>query len=268
MPRIRSIKPEFPQSESMGRVSRDARLTFILLWTIADDSGRLRGNSRMLASLLFPYDDDAPSLICSWLSQLEKEGCIVLYKIGSDNFIQISKWSAHQKIDRPSPSRIPEFDESSRAIVEPSSLDQGSRIKEGIKDQGSLREGKPRRKTAKGLKLEYSEETILCGQELASSFPKEHLNQDGIPSTSLSVLMERTDSAIEEIRKSIPFGDFLSPTEILKAALKLYIEECQQTKRFISGLGVWLSPTPKADKANYRTYLPRAVRVLRESSNG
>ncbi len=46
MARIRSIKPEFPQSESMGNVSRDARLTFIQLWTLADDSGRLRGSSR------------------------------------------------------------------------------------------------------------------------------------------------------------------------------------------------------------------------------
>ena len=59
MARIRTIKPEFPHSESMGRVSREARLCFILLWTIADDAGRLRGNSRMLASLLYPYDDDA-----------------------------------------------------------------------------------------------------------------------------------------------------------------------------------------------------------------
>ena len=45
MGRIRTIKPEFPQSESMGRVSRDARLTFILLWTMADDAGRLRSCS-------------------------------------------------------------------------------------------------------------------------------------------------------------------------------------------------------------------------------
>ena len=57
MARIRSIKPELPQSESMGNVSRDARLTFVQLFTLADDEGRLRGNSRMLASLLFPYDD-------------------------------------------------------------------------------------------------------------------------------------------------------------------------------------------------------------------
>ena len=76
MARIRTIKPEFPQSESMGRVSREARYCFIMLWTLADDSGRLRGNSRMLASLLYPYDDDAGALISGWLDELEREGCV------------------------------------------------------------------------------------------------------------------------------------------------------------------------------------------------
>jgi len=42
MARIRTIKPEFPHSESMGRVSRDARLLFVMLFTIVDDEGRAR----------------------------------------------------------------------------------------------------------------------------------------------------------------------------------------------------------------------------------
>jgi hypothetical protein len=107
MARIRTIKPEFPQSESMGRVSRDARLCFVMLWTIADDSGRLRGNSRMLASLLFPYDDDAKEHIDAWLRELENEGCAVRYVVGGDSYIQITGWAAHQKIDKPSVSKLP-----------------------------------------------------------------------------------------------------------------------------------------------------------------
>lgn len=133
MARIRSIKPEFPQSESMGRVSRDSRLCFIMLFTIADDSGRLRGNSRMLASLLFPYDDDAPAEIDGWLSELEEQDTIIRYKSENNNYIQICNWLNHQKIDKPSPSKIPEFDESSRILANPrecSLLDQG-------RDQGS-----------------------------------------------------------------------------------------------------------------------------------
>lgn len=161
MARIRTIKPEFPQSESMGNVSRDARLTFLQLWTIADDEGRLRGNSRMLASLLFPYDDDAPALIDTWLAELEREGCIVRYQVDRQSYLQIANWLIHQKIDKPSKSKIPELVSSSREVAKPrehSSEDQGSRIKDQGKDQGSAPPGagappvseseKPKRKKA------------------------------------------------------------------------------------------------------------------------
>lgn len=117
MARIRTIKPEFPQSESLGRVSRDARLLFAMLFTVADDAGRLRGSSRMLASLLFPYDDDAPRLIDGWLAELEMEGCIRRYEIDGNRYIDIPKWLEHQRIDHPSKSRIPEFREGSRSLA-------------------------------------------------------------------------------------------------------------------------------------------------------
>jgi len=142
MARIRTIKPEFPQSESMGRVSRDARLAFVLMWTLADDAGRLRGNSRMLASLLFPYDDDAPALIEGWIAELEHEGCVVRYKVDGQTYVEIRNWLIHQKIDKPSQSKLPTFDESSRVLANPresSSLDL--RTKEGIKE-GRGEEGK------------------------------------------------------------------------------------------------------------------------------
>lgn len=119
MARIRTIKPEFPHSESMGRVSREARLLFIQLWTLADDSGRLRGNSRILASLLYPYDDDAKDLMDSWLLELEKEGCIARYLIDGATYLQIISWLEHQKIDKPSPSKLPQFTEDSRVFAKP-----------------------------------------------------------------------------------------------------------------------------------------------------
>jgi hypothetical protein len=128
--RIRTIKPEFPQSESMGSVSRESRLCFILLWTQADDEGRLRGSSRMLASLLFPYDADAPTLIDGWLSELEREKCISRYEVESRHYIEITNWLVEQKIDHPSRSKLPGF----ARIREDSS--NGRESSRGIKDQG------------------------------------------------------------------------------------------------------------------------------------
>ena len=141
MARIRSIKPEFPQSETIGRLSRDARLLFIQLWTFVDDSGRARAASRALASLLYPYDDDVPSLIEGWLAELEENDCIRRYEADGKQYLDIPNWLKHQKIDRPSRSRFPEFVEPSRALDEssrgldalPRTLDLGSRILKDIR---------------------------------------------------------------------------------------------------------------------------------------
>lgn len=137
MARIRTIKPEFPQSESMGKVGREARLCFILLWTLADDAGRLRGNSRMLASLLYPYDSDAARLMDKWLTDLSANGCITRYEADGNAYIQIRAWLDHQKIDKPSASRLPPPPaEDSRTVAnvrDDSAADQGE---EGTKDQG------------------------------------------------------------------------------------------------------------------------------------
>jgi hypothetical protein len=90
----------------------------------------------MLASLLFPYDSDAGSLIDGWLDELEGEGCIVRYNVDGSTYLQVAKWLNHQKIDKPSQSKIPEFVEASRIFANPrerSSEDQG---KDQGKDQG------------------------------------------------------------------------------------------------------------------------------------
>ncbi len=109
MARIRTLKPEFPQSETIGKLSREARLLFVLLWTIVDDEGRARAASRMLASLLYPYDDDAPSLIDGWMGELERHGCVRRYEVDGSSYLDIPNWLKHQKIDRPSTSKLPPF---------------------------------------------------------------------------------------------------------------------------------------------------------------
>jgi hypothetical protein len=130
MPRIRSIKPEFPQSESMGRVSREARLLFVLLWTVCDDDGRARAASRMLASLLYPYDDDAPKQIDGWLTELERENCIERYQVEGSTYLQVCKWLSHQRIDHPTASKFPSPREGSRILASDSEVLAPDRIGE------------------------------------------------------------------------------------------------------------------------------------------
>ena len=107
MGRIRTIKPEFPQSETIGKLSREARLLFIQLFTLADDEGRGRGAGPVLVGALYPYDDDAARLIGAWLDELVTHECVTIYQHDGSTFFQIINWTKHQKIDRPSTSRFP-----------------------------------------------------------------------------------------------------------------------------------------------------------------
>lgn len=107
MARIRTIKPEFPQSETVGKLSRDARLLFVQLWTVVDDLGRARGAHRLLAGQLYPYDDDAPTLIGGWLAELESAGLVRLYKIEDKEYLDLPTWAKHQRIDNAGKSHIP-----------------------------------------------------------------------------------------------------------------------------------------------------------------
>jgi hypothetical protein len=135
--RIRSIKPEFWESESLGRISREARLLFIGLFSCCDDLGRARASSRLLASRLFPYDEDAFKRVPGWISELQEEGCIRLYQVDGEAYLDIPKWLNHQKIDKPSASKLPSFEESredSRGF-EKNSLGTGNREREQGEEQ-------------------------------------------------------------------------------------------------------------------------------------
>lgn len=188
MARIRTIKPEFPQSESMGNVSRDARLLFVLLWTLADDSGRTRGNSRMLASLLFPYDADAADGIEGWLSELEREKCIERYEVEGSNYLEVLNWEGHQKIDKRSAAKYPENPRHTRPEDAPReeptkareesgrTLEKSSRIKDqgtGTKDQG------PRRGNAPANWEKWKSHLLELGKPLTSMTEEAELMELG-----------------------------------------------------------------------------------------
>ena len=107
MARTRTIKPGFAHAPSMLRVGRETRLLFILLWTAADDAGRLRGAATGLAAQLFPADTDAPLFLPAWLDELEREGCIERYSVDEVEYLRVVNWRDHQSICHPTPSSLP-----------------------------------------------------------------------------------------------------------------------------------------------------------------
>ncbi|MEU6405493.1 hypothetical protein [Streptomyces sp. NPDC046985] len=109
MARIRTIKPEAFTSESLAEVSVEAERTFFGLLTQADDHGRHRDNAAIIAGLLWPLRAEHTSVhVEDDLHQLANAGLICRYT-GCDGrrYLHIVTWSLHQKIDKPSQSRLP-----------------------------------------------------------------------------------------------------------------------------------------------------------------
>jgi hypothetical protein len=107
--RIRSVKPEFHSDERLARdLTREQRLFYIGMWNEADDEGRLRANSRKLLGAIFPYEDDLDgSFVDAVLVRLAETGRAVLYAIGGERICQLTKFPKHQKVNKPTPSKLP-----------------------------------------------------------------------------------------------------------------------------------------------------------------
>ncbi len=83
------------------------------------------------------------------MTELARENCITRYSVGGDHFLEICNWLKHQKIDKPSPSKIPPFVEGSATIREdsPNAREDSRSLPVGLEGNGM--EGKGMEAVAK-----------------------------------------------------------------------------------------------------------------------
>jgi hypothetical protein len=105
--RIRTIKPEWLEDELLALASDGARVLSVALMLLADDYGNGRANLTLLTGRAFP--GRLPEEIAPLLDELIKLRYVVLYEVDGQRYFHIRNWSKHQKIDRPSKPRVPEF---------------------------------------------------------------------------------------------------------------------------------------------------------------
>lgn len=118
--RIRSIRPEFYDSESMGNVSWDARFVFECLWSYVQDNGVNRDNARMIRGTCMPYDgDEVIPRIETALDELEDAGCIVRYEWRGKHLLWLPNFLTYQKITNPSVCLFPTPEEADVREVSP-----------------------------------------------------------------------------------------------------------------------------------------------------
>ncbi len=109
MARIRSLKPEAFESETLAEVSLSAERTFFGLSTIVDDRGRITDKPAQINGQLWSMrgGHDRETIEAEF-GELEKVDLICRYA-GCDGkrYLHLVTWDQHQKIDRPSKSRNP-----------------------------------------------------------------------------------------------------------------------------------------------------------------
>lgn len=113
--RIRSIKPEFWRSSDISKLPIEDRLLFIGLWSYVDDNGVGIDKLAAISADLFADDieRDAPETfarVSRGLQNLSESNRIVRYTVDGAQYLSITNWGKHQRIDKPGKPRFPRHD--------------------------------------------------------------------------------------------------------------------------------------------------------------
>lgn len=166
MSRIRTIKPEFFRNERLCTLPEVTHYGMAVgLLTYADDEGYFNANPGLIKGEIFPLREPSVSII-EMLAQLESIDFIQMFD-GKDGrrYGRIVNFLEHQKINRPSPSKIKKLVNKN----EPSPINHGELTEDSLpegkgKEQGNGREGKG----SLALDLHEPEGEILPGVDNAA----------------------------------------------------------------------------------------------------
>lgn len=140
MARIRTIKPEFWRSPDIMQLDHFQRLLYIGLWNLADDEGRGEYNAAAIAADLFLSEyslnpHGALTQVETAFTEYSNSGMVRLYRVKNRQYFEIINWRDHQRINRPSASKFPAYDQREQEIHAP--LTEGS-----LNAHGALTVGK------------------------------------------------------------------------------------------------------------------------------
>jgi hypothetical protein len=143
--RIRTIKPEFWQNETIATLPEFTRLLAIALLNYADDHGYFMANHKLIAGNLFPFEDDSKKIPRS-IQELSR---VDYLELGIDSkgrqVARVVNFDKHQRVDKPKASIIKadfivqDASKTHPRIVQDASQEEG-KGKEGNREQGNGRE--------------------------------------------------------------------------------------------------------------------------------
>jgi len=230
MARIRTIKPDFWKHEQLGRLSFGARLTFVGLWSLADDEGRGRADTEHLWGQLHSYTPlSTKALWKRILSELkavkdDRGPLVIFYKAAGAAYYWIPGFKRQQRIDEPSPSKFPPPPNSGNvpgSVPDDSSLErrqEGSKERKG--EEGDGKTPPPVEEPGKKAPETEAEEREIDRTVAAFAF----CNTPGVPAKANAIRDLRRLGISHEFIRSIagkqeqkPFYDIIRSLEKGKA---------------------------------------------------
>jgi hypothetical protein len=206
MPRIRSIKPDALQHRKVGSLSDRAFRLWVALITQADDDGRVVADPEQLRVLGFGYHRDVTAEdVHLALAEIAKSGLIRLYTVRDVAYADFPSWRDHQRIDRPTPSKLPpppglRSTRTRRQVAEPSTSARGG-------SEGMGREGKGSRIGREGRESEGREAgDVSPAPPLVASAPDSRTGNGNSPRPTrgdcepLSAVLERVVAKHPELQ--------------------------------------------------------------------
>jgi hypothetical protein len=111
--RIRSVKPELRTSLVVAGWPIEVRYFWVLLWGYLDDKGRGLDIPKTIAGDCFPHDDKITArTVDGWLGTMAEktdhhDAPVCRYEVGGKRYLHATSWAEHQRINRPTTSRLP-----------------------------------------------------------------------------------------------------------------------------------------------------------------
>lgn len=146
MARIRTIKPEFFTSLTIADLTPEQRLTFIGLWTHVDDEGRCVDDPRLIKAAVWPLDDRTAADIEIDLKALSESSLITRYVLNRKRYLAVTGWSEHQRINRPTPSKLPAPEQGEPPTPTPPTRENG----DSLNTHAQLTEDSPQERNREG----------------------------------------------------------------------------------------------------------------------
>lgn len=172
MARNRMIKPEFWSSETLMKVSRDARLTFIGIWNFCDDYGFCLRSTRSLIGDIYPYDESVTEAkLKTWIDELITNELLIPIDYNNKHLLFVKGWGEHQTVQHKSKRSHVEIHDL-QELIQDSLKSHESLIEVYLESHAPKRKKKDKVKDKeKGFKAPLVDEVIKYFEE--NGYPKE-----------------------------------------------------------------------------------------------